>query len=116
MGSAPRISRRVLIGAIRVCAAQFPLSRPEPRTFAARRSRTRPPNLPLRGTMVGMAAHGKEGRDHARDCRRIANTRKAWRESMTGHLTKLAFACIALAFAAAAPVGAQGARKEVVST
>jgi hypothetical protein len=34
---------------------------------------------------------------------------------MTEHLTKLAFVCIALAFAADAPVGAQGAREDVIS-
>lgn len=32
---------------------------------------------------------------------------------MTEHLTKLAFVCVALALAAAAPVGAQGAREDI---
>jgi hypothetical protein len=35
---------------------------------------------------------------------------------MTEHLMKLAFVSIALTFAAAAPVGAQGARVDVIST
>ena len=35
---------------------------------------------------------------------------------MTEHLMKLAFVCVALAFAAATPVSAQGAREDVIST
>jgi hypothetical protein len=62
-----------------------------------------------------MAGHGKEERD-ARDDHRIANTQKSWRKSMTRHLTQLTFVCIALAFAAAAPVGAQGTHEDVIST
>ena len=34
---------------------------------------------------------------------------------MTRHLRQLTFVCIALAFAATAPVGAQGAREDVIT-